>query len=114
MPTSITLHLYATLSPVVSVAFFRVSVAKGRWSPLGCADGRRHAACAVSKLQKNTRETENRTATVVCARRRIVVCVSGAASKNREKGSFVFFRPCGHWEREGGDPFTGANDLTTP
>ena len=66
------------------------------------ADGRRRAACAVSKLQKNTRETENRTATVLCARRRIVLCVSGAASKNRERGSFVFFRPCEHWKREGG------------
>ena len=52
-------RLYATLSPVVSVAFFRVPSARTVEAHLVRADGRRHAACAVSKLQKNTRETEN-------------------------------------------------------
>ena len=63
---SITLRLYATLSLVVSVAFFYVPTAKGLLAHRESVDARRYAAegCAAPKLLKEVRAAEARIAAV--------------------------------------------------
>ena len=59
--------------------------------------------CCVEAAEEYARNRESNCDGGV-ARRRIVVCVSGAASKNRERGSFVFFSPVGIGRERVGTP----------
>ena len=49
-----------------------------------------------------------------CARWRMHVAIVGAASKNRERASFVLFKRCEHWKSEGREIPSGVTGSIRP